>query len=608
MTFDATCLEGFDRRMQFLAMAVAIVRRTGRDMELERLFDDQEMDSLIMAVLVFVMEETLEENRDCTLEKISGFLERLLADVKPNFPNGRLRDLTEYIVKTVLKNDGEPRHYTLLHPEKGFQRVRVEFLADAKEETGTSFRIHYQLTDQAYDFLFRTKEVENELRFTMEELKLRELIRRKNYGKAIRQSAGLIQMIRQKKRELQQFLDRVRDNVLTIDVGDFESLYKSTFDLLADEYGTMREIRSMLLLAYDHLQAEMAIRDTLDVEMTKALSEMERIRRNLDLAVAEQQAMILERHTVSDMYAGIMKEAFSRRLLNRFDFEAEILKPMTRMDAASMNQVFQLLNPLFLPKPPKWLGIGAVYAPQQKLRTTEEALPGIVYDGLEEDLEGRRILLRNARHVDFTDGLLQYAAMHAEGFRLQALCGWMQARRAGADGDVRVVKDAGSPHVDTGSPQSEPGPSPAEPGSPTLDEERPGCDHGGAPTKSSIGSRACLASFWNCNTSPIEDRATLFQNVMRLYEAGIVDVAAWKAERPEVSENATGEFDLEYCLYQVEKNRPDLYGVRRMRLSWPDGALFQTSTRMESAGAVYESKGTISNILFEVEMEPKPAE
>jgi hypothetical protein len=118
MTFDATCLEGFDRRMQFLAMAVAIVRRTGRDMELERLFDDQEMDSLIMAVLVFVMEETLEENRDCTLEKISGFLERLLADVKPNFPNGRLRDLTEYIVKTVLKNDGEPRHYTLLHPEK----------------------------------------------------------------------------------------------------------------------------------------------------------------------------------------------------------------------------------------------------------------------------------------------------------------------------------------------------------------------------------------------------------------------------------------------------------------------------------------------------------
>ncbi len=535
MTFEATCLEGFDRRMQFLAMAVAIVRRTGRNMELERLFDDQEMDSLIMAVLVFAMEETLEENRDCTLEKISSFLGRLLTDVKPEFPPDRLHDLTEYIVKTVLKNDGEPRYYTLLHPEKGFQRVRVEFLADSKEETASSFRIHYQLTDQAYEFLFRTKEVESELRFTMEELKLRELIRRKNYGKAIRQSAGLIQMIRQKKRELQQFLDRVRDNVLTIDVGDFETLYRSTFELLADEYGTMREIRTMLLLAYDHLQAEMTIRDTLDVEMTKALSEMERIRRNLDLAVAEQQAMILERHTVSDMYGGIMKEAFSRRLLNRFDFDTAILRPMMRLDTSAMNQVFSLLNPLFLPKPPKWLGIGSVYAPQQKLRTTEEPVTGIVYDGVEEDFEAARVLSMNACHIALADGLLQYASLHPDGFRLKELHAWLEARE-------------------------------------------------------SSGHRP--------------DRNTFFQTMMRLYEAGTLDVAAWKAERPEVSENATGEFDLEYCLVRVERGRPDLYGVQRVRLSWPDGALFETSTRMEIADAVYESKGTVSNILFQVELEP----
>ncbi len=541
MTFDANCLEGFDRRMQFLAMAVAIVRRTGRNMELERLFDDQEMDSLIMAVLVFAMEETLEENRDCTLEKISGFLGRLIIDVKPDFPPERLHDLTEYIVKTVLKNDGEPRYYTLLHPEKGFQRVRVDFLADSKEETATSFRIHYQLTDQAYEFLFRTKEVESELRFTMEELKLRELIRRKNYGKAIRQSAGLIQMIRQKKRELQQFLDRVRDNVLTIDVGDFETLYRSTFDLLADEYGTMREIRSMLLLAYDHLQEEMAIRDTLDVEMAKALSEMERIRHNLDLAVAEQQAMILERHTVSEMYGGIMKEAFSRRLLNRFDFDAEILRPMTHLSASAMNQVFQLLNPLFLPKPPKWLGLGSVYAPQQKLRTVEELLTGIVYDGVEEDFEAKRILSMNACHIAFTDGLLQYASLHPDGFRLQELHAWLKAR-----------EESTTP----------------------------------------------------VHASDSQDNITLFQTVMRLYEAGSIDVAAWKAERPEVSENATGEFDLEYCLYRVERGRPDLYGVHRIHLSWPDGLLFETITRMEVADAMYESKGTVSNLLFQVEMEP----
>jgi hypothetical protein len=537
MTFYASCMEGFDRRMRFLAMAVAIVRRTGRNMELERLFDDQEMDSLIMAVLVFAMEETLSENRDCTLVKISQFLDRLITNVKPDFPQERLRDLTEYIVKTVLKNDGEPRYYTLLHPEKGFQRVRVDFLADSKEEMPASIRIHYQLTDQAYDFLFRTKEVDSELRFTMEELKLRELIRRKNYGEAIRQSAGLVQMIRQKKRELQQFLDRVRDNVLTVDVGEFETLYRSTFDLLDDEYGTMREIRDMLHLAYVHLQEQMTMHDMLDKEMAKALAEVERIRRNLDMAVAEQQTMILERYTVSELYGDVMKEAFSRRILNRFDMGKEILKPMMRMDATAMKKVGRLLNPLFLPEPSKWLGVGAAYAPQQKLRIAEETAPGISFDGLEEDFEAAKVRMMNGYHISFVDGLLQYAAQHPGGFRLDELHQWLESRE---------------------------------------------------------------------NRERQPDGNTLFQAVMRLYEAGVVDVAAWKAERPEVAENATGEFDLEYCLHRVERERPDMHGISLLRLSWPDGAVFETTTRVEVAGAMYESKGIISNLHFQVEIGKAP--
>jgi len=534
MTPDIPFMEGFERRMQFLAIAAGIIRRTGRDMELEGFFENQEMDSLIMAVLVFAMEETLSENRDCTLERISQFIDSLLMNVKANFPQDRIHDLTEYIVKTVLKNDGEPRYYTLLHPEKGFQKVRVEFLADTKEETANTFRIHYQLTDQAYEFLFRTKEVDSELRFTMEELKLRELIRRKNYGKAIRQSSSLIQMIRQKKRELQQFIDRVRDNVLIIDVGEFETLYRSTFELLTDEYGVMREIRSMLLLAYEHLQHEISIRDTLDREMSKALSDMERIRRNLDLAVAEQQAMIVERHSVSELYGKIMNDAFSRRILNRFDMQGEILKPIMKMNTSNMNKVFKILNPLFLPNLPKWLSISTAYQPQQKLRLADEVVAGIVFNGLEEDFEAERIQASNQYYIAFIDGLLEYASLHHSGFRLKEFILWITEER---------LKGLNKSHL---------------------------------------------------------DRSNLFQTVMKLFEAGMINISAWKKERPEVAENAAGEFDLEYCLYCLEHTKPDLYGISQIQLQWQDKELFETKTQMESSGAIFESTITVSNIQFYV--------
>ena len=530
---DLAFLEGLDRRMQFVAVVEAIVRRSGRDMDLERLFEPQELDSVILAVLVFIMEETLAENRECTLDNIEQFLASLLDQYKSGFPADRLHDLADYIVKVVLKNDGEPRYYTLLNPAKGFQRMRVDFLSDKQQEMGSSYRITYQLTDQAYEFLFRTKEVENELRFTLEELKLRELIRRKNYKKAVRQSAGLTQMIRQKKRELQQFQDRIRDNILTVDVGEYENLIKGTFELLNEEYGMMQEIRGMLRLAYEHLKEEERLQGALDADMLKAMSEMEQIRHNLDIAVSEQRGMILERHSISDVYAGIMKEAFARRLMNRFDFEDEILKPMERLNEAQMPSVNKLLNPLFMPEFKKWASIASFYQPQAKLKQQEERPEGIETENLTEDEEARAAQNRNTLHIALIEQLLYFSSTHQDGFRLSAFIQHLQ-------------QSGGFPDQQTG-------------------------------------------------------QATLFQAMLRLYEAGIVDILRWKTEKPEVVDNASGEFDLEYCLYHVQFEHADLFGIDRIRMEKPDESVYEAVVRMETNGAVFESKITISDFAFHVE-------
>ncbi|HBR02920.1 MAG TPA: hypothetical protein DD738_09940 [Ruminiclostridium sp.] len=529
---DFTFLEGLDHRLKFLAMAEAIVRRSGRDMELERMFDTQELDSLILATLVYIMEETLAENRECSLADIEQFLGSLLALHKPSFPADRLHSLAEYIVKEVLQNDGQPRYYTLLHPEKGFQQYRVDFLSDPTREEGSTYRTSYQLTDQSYEFLFRTKEVENELRFTMEELKLRELIRRKNYGKAVRQSASLTQMIRQKKRELNQFQDQVKDNILTVDVGDYENLIKSTFDLLTEEYGMMQEIREMLHLAFEHIQEEEKLHNGLDAEMQKAMSEMERIHMNLDMAVSEQRAMILQRHSISDVYARIMKEAFSQKLLNRFDFEEEILKPMETVSDIKANNVFKLLNPLFLPDFKQWLSISAIYQPQAKLKQQEEHLEGILDEQLSEDLDLLRVKQRNTFHIFAVEELLGYSSLHLEGFRLNQ---WIS--------HLQTIKSF-SGHLDYNA---------------------------------------------------------LFQMLLCLYEAGEVDILSWLDEKPEVAENASGEFDLEYCLYNIQFDHADMFGIGRILINKPDEQVFTYTDKKEADGAFLENRLVISDFLFSVE-------
>jgi len=60
----------------------------------------------VLSVLVFIMERTLTEDEDCTMEGI--------------------RKLTEYIIKDILQNGGEARYYPgevlYLH----FQLYRLE--------------------------------------------------------------------------------------------------------------------------------------------------------------------------------------------------------------------------------------------------------------------------------------------------------------------------------------------------------------------------------------------------------------------------------------------------------------------------------------------------
>ena len=228
--------------------------------------------------------------------------------------------------------------------------------------------VSYQLTNQGYDLLFRTKEVEQEISFTIEELKLRELIKCKNYKKAITQSANLRQMIRQKRNDISQFIQKIRENIYDVDIREFEKLVGSTYALLEEEYGTMNEIRDMIVLSEQRLQEEESTRGSLDEDMKKTRREISIIRRNIISTIDEQKRVILERHSLSKIYKEMIADSFSLSLARVYDFEQEILMPLERCDENIITSLWQLLNPLFKPNPYKNLNLLSLYERQARIR------------------------------------------------------------------------------------------------------------------------------------------------------------------------------------------------------------------------------------------------
>ncbi|MFZ3132423.1 MAG: hypothetical protein WA125_15345 [Desulfosporosinus sp.] len=414
-------LEGFEKRMRIVAAIDSIVNRGNRKMDLERLFGAGQLDNLIFSVLVFIMERTLSEDEECTMDSIAAFVRRILPGYGLELAAETIRQVTEYIIKDILQNGGEARYYSVMTYGQGMTELRIRLVEDKLCEDDRSYLITYQLTDQGYDLLFRTKEVEQEISFTIEELKLRELIKRKNYKKAIGQSSNLIQMVRQKKNDLRQFMEKIRGNIYDVDIREYERLTGSTYALLEEEYGTMNEILGMITLSEERLREEEQTRGTLDEAMRKARSEITMIRRNIHTTINEQKELILERHHLSSIYKDTLEDSFFLARSKKYDFEQQILARLEQCDEQRIPSFWQLLNPLFKPNPARTLNILSLYEAQSRLRQEDQEAVKIEIEELGEDKERLKAESINAANIELIRGILEFAAEKAEGFRFSQL-------------------------------------------------------------------------------------------------------------------------------------------------------------------------------------------
>ena len=156
-------LEGFEKRMKFVNV-IKYIKKHGFTDEIKEFFpEDQDlMDNLVVAVLVFIMDSTLRYGEKCTKKDISRFLREMSGIY--GYPAEKADILTEYIMIDILRNGGKPVDFnTYISNKQGFEKKDTIILND---DNGC-----YSLTDEVYEFLFRTKEIDTELEFSVSRFK-----------------------------------------------------------------------------------------------------------------------------------------------------------------------------------------------------------------------------------------------------------------------------------------------------------------------------------------------------------------------------------------------------------------------------------------------------
>lgn len=391
-------LEGFEKRMKFVNV-IKYIKKHGFTDEVKTFFpDDQDMmDNLVVSVLVFIMDSTLRYGEKCTKKDIAGFL-REMSEIY-GYPSEKAEVLTEFIVNDVLRNGGKTVAFN------NFNSYRSDFAEEGlhllDDQNGS-----YTLTDEVYEFLFRTKEIDNELEFSVSRFKLQEFIKRGNYSKALDQSNELVSMMRRLRGQMDDFMLRCRTDVSRISVDDYDKLIKKVESLFEDGSNQMNEIRSVISAQLNAI-IDSAGRGIIIANAEQTEREISRILENIDIVLSEQSRIYNKKYTMSDLYKDILDSDFSDMLSKRFDFEKIILEPMQRVTSDGIDALHKLLIPLNKPRFPRYFSIENFYGFQKKLG----AEAGNGYVDLNRD-DGNEISveeIRNSRYTRIINALLKYA-------------------------------------------------------------------------------------------------------------------------------------------------------------------------------------------------------
>ena len=369
-------LQDFEKRMRFVNLIKYWLQRS-KPREINELLhnDDDKTDNLILMVMVFIMDSTLRYGERCTKQDITAFL-RELADVYDYEPESA-KILTDYIVTDVLQSNGKVRSFdTFYNSDEQFKDQRSLILLE--QQSGS-----YVLTNEAYEFLFRTKEIDSELDFSVNRFKLQEFIKRGNYGKALRESRELVSRVRNLKTRMDDFMLRCRTNISEVSIDEYEEIVTQVKDSFEDENKQLSDIRTLV-----------------------SAQEIREILENIDTVISEQSRVFNQKFSLSELYANLLDDSFSYLQVGRFDLEQELLLPMQKMHLQDTSNIGKLFAPLYRPIFSHMFGIDFFYSRQNAIResTKDDGIDIVSDDNAETAAD-----IRNKRYVEIIRGLLTFA-------------------------------------------------------------------------------------------------------------------------------------------------------------------------------------------------------
>ena len=368
-------LKKFPRRMKNVGLYAVIIQHSSQKLSWKQYgftkFDEQ--INLLFEVLLYIMEQSLKEEK-CTMDDIATYIDTINVQyLRKDISYEQCHQLGDFIVNTVLSNEGRPMYFGGYDFEKNeYEEMHISYVANKIVYVENEVRrTSYYLTDDGYNLLLSTLEIEDNMKFNIHEIIFRLHLEKQSYDKAVNDIKNVFNLMRIQFQRVQEAMRQIRRNALSYSVDEYEEVLVGNLNTITDTKKKFQEYKTVIQERVKDLEEENINIRKLSKKEQQDLNNLRVIEEYLTRVLDEHQKILNSHFDLKILYTEELERLSQARLIQRFsmrrDFYDKVLK-----QADTLENMDMFLRPLFNRNPEKIYNLNKAFSYEKSVNAGME--------------------------------------------------------------------------------------------------------------------------------------------------------------------------------------------------------------------------------------------
>jgi hypothetical protein len=401
-------LKQFPKRMKHVGMYALVLQNSSQKQTWKQygFLKTDEQINIIFALMLYIMEQSLKEEK-CTMDDVGAYLDYLnMTYFNTGMSFDDCRKLGDFIINVILSNEGKAMYFDGYDFEqRAYKIMNISYVSNEIVYLDSDVkRTSYRLTEDGYNLLLSTLEIENNMKLTIHEMIFKMHLEKQSYDKAVDEIKNVFNLLRIQLQKIQDAMLRVRRNALSYSVSDYEQLLGENMESIDMTKQKFQSYRETVRKRAKELEEQNINVRKLSAQEEENLENLRIIESYLNRGIDEHQKILNSHFDLKILYEKELELLSQMSLIQRFSLRADLYDKVLQ-DASGLDNIDIFLRPLFHQAPDKIYNLQKATQLQRPIRKKQQEEEEEVLDFDEEQWQEEYAARKRKRLMQYENSL-----------------------------------------------------------------------------------------------------------------------------------------------------------------------------------------------------------